>query len=188
MESRKCYEVCQKHGKPVIVMEPVKGGSLANLPEAAEKILTDLNGGSPASYAIRFAAGFPNIKMVLSGMSDLDMVKENCSFMADFKPLDSRELAALDQVLGILKGKQLIACTACKYCMEVCPQQVCIPDIFACMNAKKLWNNWNSGVYFSNVHVGPDACVECGACEGNCPQHLPIRQLLQDAAKEFKEK
>ena len=188
VESRKCYEVCRKHGKPVIVMEPVKGGSLVNLPTEAKQILDGLKGGSPASYAIRFAAGFDGIRMVLSGMSNLDMVVENCGFMKNFQPLSETELEALEQVCDILKNRHLIPCTACRYCMEVCPQQVSIPDIFACMNAKKQWNSWNSSFYYSNVHVGPDACVACGKCEAACPQHLPIRQLLKEVAEAFAEK
>ena len=185
VESRKCYEVCRKHQKPVIVMEPVKGGSLVKLPEEAQAILDALQGGSPASYAIRFAAGFAGIKMVLSGMSDLAMVEENCGFMENFQPLSEKELEALEQVWDILKKRRLIPCTACRYCMEVCPRQVSIPDIFACMNAKKQWNNWNSSFYYSNVHVGPDACVGCGQCETACPQHLQIRKLLQEVADAF---
>ena len=188
VESRKCYEVCRKYSKPVIVMEPVKGGSLAQLPEDAKQVLDALQGGSPASYAIRFAAGFEGIRMVLSGMSDLEMVKENCGFMKDFRPLDQRERDALDQVLKIMQDKQLIPCTSCRYCMEVCPKGVCIPEVFACVNARKKWNSWNSKFYFGNIHVGPDACVQCGKCEAICPQHLPIRQLLQDAKKEFEKK
>ena len=101
VESRKCYEVCVKHGKPVIVMEPVKGGSLVNLPEEAKKVFADLNGGSPASYAIRFAASFENVMMVLSGMGSMAMVEENTSYMKDFKPLDRRELEAIDKVRAI---------------------------------------------------------------------------------------
>ena len=102
VQSRKCYEVCRKHGKPVLVMEPVKGGSLVNLPEEAKKVLDDLHGGSPASYAIRFAAGFPGMMMVLSGMSDLEQMKDNLSYMRDFKPLNETELAAVQQSAGDL--------------------------------------------------------------------------------------
>lgn len=189
VESRKCYEVCRKHGKPVIVMEPVKGGSLVKLPAMAQKILGDLHGGSAASYAIRFAAGFEGIFMVLSGMGDMAMMEDNCSYMKDFQPLTEAEHAAISKVCDIFKAKDLIACTACKYCMEQCPQGIAIPDLFACLNAKKLWNSWNADYYYNDVHTAGGAkasdCVECGACEEICPQKLPIRALLKQVAAEF---
>ena len=121
VQSRRCYEVCRKHGKPVIVMEPVKGGNLANLPEDAAAVLDALHGGSSASYAIRFAAGFPGIRMVLSGMSDLQQVEDNIAFMRDFKPLDETELAAVKRVQEIFRSKSLIPCTACRYCTDGLP-------------------------------------------------------------------
>ena len=189
VESRKCWEVCRKHNKPVIVMEPVKGGSLVKLPAMAQKILDDLGGGSAASYAIRFAAGFEGMFMVLSGMGDLAMVEDNCSYMADFQPLTEAEHAAIDKVCDILKAKDLIACTACKYCMEQCPQGIAIPDLFACLNAKQLWSDWNSTFYYESVHTAggnrASDCVACGACEEICPQNLPIRELLKKVAAEF---
>lgn len=114
VESRKCYEVCEKHGKPVIAMEPVKGGSLVNLPEAAKKIFDDLQGGSPAIYAIRFAANFPNVMMVLSGMGNMDMMSENISFMKNFVPLNDAEKKAIEQVCEIFRSQNLIPCTACR--------------------------------------------------------------------------
>lgn len=112
VESRKCYEVCRKFGKPVIVMEPVKGGNLVNLPENAKVILDELQGGSPASYAIRFAAGFDGIMMVLSGMSDMEQMQDNLSYMKDFQPLSDKELAAVSKVREIFQAMNLIPCTA----------------------------------------------------------------------------
>ena len=189
VESRKCYEVCCRYGKPVIVMEPVKGGSLVNLPPAAQAIFDGLNGGSAASYAIRFAAGFENVKMVLSGMSSLAMMEENCSFMKDFRPLDKREQCAVEQVQAIFRSQDLIACTACRYCTPHCPQGILIPDLFSCYNVKKQWNTWNPDFYYSNVYTKDggkaSSCIKCGACEDLCPQHLAIRTLLEDVAKEF---
>ncbi len=192
VQSRKCYEVCRKFGKPVIVMEPVKGGNLAKLPEKAQQVFDALNGGSNASYAIRFAASFDGIMMVLSGMGELDMVKENCGFMAEFKPLTETERRAVDQVCAIFRAQNLIPCTACRYCTEVCPQGIPIPDLFACMNAKKAFNDWNSEYYYNDVHTvnGGKAsqCVKCGLCEELCPQHLHIRELLEDVAEVFEKK
>ncbi len=189
VQSRKCYEVCRKHGKPVLVMEPVKGGSLVNLPEEAKKVLDDLHGGSPASYAIRFAAGFPGMMMVLSGMSDLEQMKDNLSYMRDFKPLNETELAAVKKVQEIFHKMNMIPCTACRYCVEGCPKQISIPDLFAIMNIKQLHHDWNADYYYEEVHTAPGRrasdCLKCGKCEKICPQHLPVRKLLEEVAKEF---
>ncbi len=189
VQSRKCYEVCRKHGKPVLVMEPVKGGSLVNLPEEAKKLLDDLHGGSPASYAIRFAAGFPGMMMVLSGMSNMEQMKDNLSYMRDFKPLNETELAAVNKVQEIFHKMNMIPCTACRYCVEGCPKQISIPDLFAIMNIKQLHHDWNADYYYEEVHTAPGRrasdCLKCGKCEKICPQHLPIRKLLEEVAKEF---
>lgn len=192
IQSRRCYEVCRKFGKPVIVMEPVKGGNLVKLPEDAKAVLDALHGGSPASYALRFAAGFEGMLMVLSGMSTLEQVQDNCSFMAEFKPLNETELAAVKRVQEIFRSKHLIACTSCRYCTDGCPQHISIPDLFAVMNTKQLYHDWNADYYYNDVHTGPGRkasdCLKCGKCEKVCPQHLPIRQLLEDVAKEFEKK
>lgn len=189
VQSRKCYEVCVRHGKPVIVMEPVKGGKLVDLPEEARAVLDGMHGGSPASYAIRFAAGFPGILMVLSGMSNMAQMRDNLSFMQDFQPLNEDELAAVKQVQEIFRSKHLIPCTACRYCTDGCPKHIAIPDLFATMNSKQLHHRWNADFYYNEVHTAPGCrasdCVKCGKCEKVCPQHLPIRQLLEDVAKKF---
>lgn len=189
VQGQKCYEVCRKFKKPIIVMEPVKGGNLVNLPEDAKKVLDNLHGGSPASYAIRFAAGFPGIMMVLSGMSDLAQMQDNLSFMQDFQPLTETELAAVKQVREIFRKMNLIPCTACRYCTDGCPKQIAIPDLFAIMNTKQIYHDWNADYYYHNVHTTPghraSDCVKCGKCEKACPQHLPIRKLLEDVTREF---
>ena len=192
VQSRLCYEVCRRYDKPVIVMEPVKGGNLAVLPDDARAVLDALHGGSPASYAIRFAAGFPGIMMVLSGMSNMEQLQDNISFMKDFRPLDETEMAAVKRVQEIFKSKNLIPCTGCRYCTDGCPQHISIPDLFAIMNTKNLHHNWNADYYYHNVYTAQGRrasdCIKCGKCEKACPQHLPIRQLLEDMAKEFESK
>ena len=192
VESRKVYEICEKHGKPVIVMEPVKGGSLVNLPENADKILRDLNGGSNASYAIRFAASFPNMAMVLSGMSNMTQMQDNISAMREFRPLDEKEMEAVRKVCGVFKQLNLIPCTSCRYCIEEseCPKGIRIPDMFSSMNAHEAFHNWNTGYYYNSVITGEghgkaSECIKCGKCERVCPQHLPIRELLTQVATTF---
>ena len=174
VQSRACLEVCRKHGKPVIVMEPVKGGRLVNLPVAARQILEELKGGSVASYAIRFAAGFEGMMMVLSGMGDLDMVKDNCGYMVDFQPLSETERAAVEKVAAILADKELIACTGCRYCVDGCPAAIDIPAWFAAANERKLY-----GREVKVRGADPMSCLQCGQCEDSCPQKLPIRELLE---------
>ncbi|MDY6181410.1 MAG: aldo/keto reductase [Candidatus Faecousia sp.] len=189
VESRKCLEVCRAHGKPAIIMEPVKGGSLVNLPQEAQWVFDALKGGSYASYAIRFAASQEGVMMVLSGMGNMDMMRDNVSYMRDFKPLDDREQKAVEEVCAIFRSQGLIPCTACRYCTERCPKGIDIPALFACMNRKKVFNNWNSVYYYQEVLTSQGTkasdCLKCGRCEEICPQHLKIRELLTEVAAEF---
>lgn len=192
VQGRECLEVCRKHGKPVIVMEPVKGGALVNLPKPAKDVFDRLNPlASYASYAVRYAAGFENICMVISGMSNLQQMEDNISFMKDFSPLNKEEIEAVNEVCNILKNDDIIGCTACRYCVAGCPKGINIPELFACLNAKKQDKGlikWNSRQYY-NAHIQNSGkakdCIGCGACEKICPQHLPIRKLLKDVSKEF---
>ena len=191
VQSRKCYEVCRKHNKPVIVMEPVKGGNLVNLPEDAKAIYSRLGTASPASYAIRFAAGFEGMFMVLSGMSNMAQMQDNLSYMKDFRPLDEAEMQAVGEVRDILRSMRLIPCTACRYCTDGCPKHISIPDLFSCMNAKVGYHDWSAGFFYREVFTKNNGkaseCIGYGKCERSCPQHLPIRSLLKDVAKEFEQ-
>lgn len=189
VDSKRVYEVCEKYGKAVIVMEPVKGGNLVNLPEKAQGILDSLNSGmSNASYAIRFAASFPNMFMVLSGMSDLAQINDNMSYMKDFKPLDEKEMQAVNDVRKAFSEINLIPCTACHYCTSGCPMNISIPELFSCYNHKVNFHDWNQGYYYAQITRNggkPSECIECGQCEGICPQHLEIIRLLKDVSGEF---
>lgn len=180
VESRKCYEVCRKHGKPVIIMEPVKGGSLVNLPASAQKIFDNMGGGSNASYAIRFAAGFEGVMMVLSGMSTMEQMTDNLSYMKDFQPLTEAEQEAVRKVCAVFRNQDLIPCTGCRYCTEVCPQEIAIPELFAALNAKRQDQS------YAPISGGmPSDCVKCGKCEEICPQNLKIRELLTVVSEEL---
>ena len=190
IESRKCYEVCEKYGKPVIAMEPVKGGALVNLPEEARTLIDAQNekGLSYASYAIRFCASFENMSMVISGMSDFEQMKDNISYMKNFESFSKEEFELVSKVSDLLKNQDTIACTACQYCVTECPQNISIPDLFACYNAKKQFNDWNSDFYygvFTKDKGKAKDCIKCGKCETACPQHLKIRDLLDEVSTIF---
>lgn len=183
-----CYQVCEKYGKKVIVMEPVKGGSLADLPQAGREVLDALGSGSYASYAVRFAASFPNVIMVLSGMSNCQQMDDNISYMKDFVPFAPEEYEAVAKVRQIVRAIEQIPCTACKYCVEGCPRAIPIPEVFSVFNRSRRYAGLDAaGEYAGKVqglgHAGD--CVRCGKCEKVCPQHLPIRELLARCAEEL---
>ena len=135
-----------------------------------------------------FAASFKNVIKVLSGMSNLEQMQDNVSFMKDFTPLNDNEYKAIDEVRKILESVKMVECTACKYCLDGCPKQIKIPYLFSCYNSKKQFNDWNSSYYYS-IHTRDSGkasdCIKCGKCEKICPQHLPIRKLLEDVSKVF---
>ncbi len=195
IQSRACYEVCAKHNKPVIVMEPVKGGILVNsLPQTAIDLYRQANPAmSVASWAVRFAASLENVMMVLSGMSSLEQLEDNLSYMEDFQPLSKDEHAAIEKAVAILNESAMVACTACAYCVEGCPMNIQIPKYFAAYNAVKQFGEkvlGNQRMYY-NVNAEGNGkaseCIACGQCEGICPQHLPIIELLRDVAQTFEQ-
>ena len=188
VQSRLCYEVACKHNKPVIVMEPVRGGRLVNLPPKADELLRKLNNGSNASFAIRFAASFKNVFMVLSGMSDFDQLKDNVSYMKEFVPLNDKEKDTLKEVVKIIKSIDTIPCTNCRYCVEGCPKHIQIPNLFSSYNLKLQYatnSALDSYKWAIKDHGLASECIKCGKCEKICPQHLKIRDLLVDVSKAF---
>ena len=187
VESMGCYQVARKHNKPIIVMEPVKGGTLANIPEEAQQVFKSLGDMSPASYALRYAAGFEGIVMVLSGMSNTSQMLDNISFMKDFKPLTKEETEAVFKVKSIINEQSKIPCTACRYCVDGCPKNILIPDIFEAYNTVKKGKKGKEK-YLKAIenHGKADDCILCGKCENACPQFIDIRKFLKESADAMK--
>ena len=191
VQSRKCYETAVKHGKKVVVMEPVKGGTLANLPAKAKEVLHGLHPDwSDASWAIRFVASLENVMVVLSGMSNLQQMEDNSGYMEQFEPLTEQEKKVLlGQVVDIIHEAAKIPCTACRYCVEGCPMSIAIPEYFALYNAeiteKGTPEHKEQFEALAKEHGKPGDCVACGQCEGACPQHLPAIEWLKKVAEVF---
>ena len=182
--SRRNWEICKAHGKPVVVMEPVKGGILADPIDTVKAVFDKENNGmSYASWALRFVAGKENLLAVLSGMSSLEQMQDNLSFMKDFRPLDEHEEEVIREAQRALDADKSIPCTACRYCTKGCPMNIPIPDIFNVQNRKKGSPEFRTKREYTIVTNGKGKasdCIQCGQCEAACPQHLPIIELLED--------
>lgn len=190
--SRACYEIARSHGVPVVVMEPVKGGALATPPAPVAEVLAAADpDASAASWAIRYAASLEGIMTVLSGMSTLAQVEDNVSYMRDFKTLDEDERAVVERAREALAGIRQVPCTACRYCVEGCPQRIPILDIFAARNQELIWGRADKAKAAYLEAVGAEGagrasdCIQCGQCEAACPQNLPIIELLEECAEAY---
>ena len=188
--ARENYEVARKHGKSIIVMEPVKGGALADPPKEVGKIFKETSpDASFASWAIRYAASLDGIITVLSGMSNLEQMQDNLSYMKDFKPLNAEEQTAIRKAQEIMCGIKSIPCTACHYCTSGCPKKISIPEIFAARNQQILWGQLEEGArqYAKLMESSGKAsdCIACGQCEKACPQQLEVISHLKDCAAMF---
>lgn len=188
IQSQKVYETAVKHGKPVIVMEPVKGGYLANLPEKAAELFAPFGKASDASFALRYAASLPNVFMVLSGMGSVEQMEDNIKTFADFKPFSEAEFDAAHNARAVIREVRQIPCTKCNYCKDVCPSNIPISDIFEKYNtvlSAKQTRNQAKEQLPENACNAVD-CTQCGACEGVCPQHISIREHIAKTTRVFK--
>lgn len=190
VQSRKVYEVARAHGKQVVIMEPVKGGLLANPPQSVKDLLTAADpNASYASWAIRFAASLDGVLAVLSGMSTVEQMRDNLSYMKDFKPLNEAEQAVIKKAREAIEAIPIVPCTSCNYCAKVCPMDIGISGTFGCLNIIKLYGNVQRALQeekFSVINPGKkraNECIKCGACEAACPQHIKIRDTLEEAAE-----
>ena len=186
IQSRACYEMARKYGKPVVIMEPVKGGMLANPPEPVAKVLQKANpNASYASWAIKFAANLDGVITVLSGMSNVEQMRDNLSYMKDFKKLSETEMNVLKEAQEELNKIPLIPCTMCNYCAKVCPMNIGISGSFAAMNMLTIYNDLDKAKHQEGYLVGghgkklASECIKCGQCEQVCPQHIKIREELE---------
>ncbi len=195
IQSRKCYEVCVKHGKKVVVMEPVKGGTLANPLVNVREMLAKVHPDwSPASWAIRFAASLPNVMMVLSGMSNMEQVEDNTGYMENFEPLTKEETDLLLEAAEMIRRGIAIPCTGCRYCIEAneCPANLLIPEYFSLYNARKLHDKSGRSEeiadyesFLSQGYGKASDCVGCQGCEAVCPQRIPIAEWMPKLAEDM---
>ena len=192
VRSGECYRIARKHGKKILVMEPVKGGLLAEFSEEGEKILKTVSPDfSIASWALRFAAGLEGVDTVLSGISNMEQMVDNVRTMKNFQPLSAEEEKALVQLKALLTQSPQVECTGCGYCLTACPEKLPIPGFISLLNNVKMFGDQpqiRSSYKFCATQHGADECINCGACTGVCPQHLDIPRYLADLAKWAKNK
>lgn len=189
VQSRRCYEVARKYDLPVIVMEPVKGGTLANVPESVESMFRAYHEDwSAPSWAIRFAASLDGVMLVLSGMSNMEQLLDNTDYMANFEPLGEVEQKIVHTAADLINAKIAIPCTGCSYCTGDCPMGIDIPAYFSLYNASMRGEEGDKREEYAKraqKYGNAASCIHCGQCEGICPQHLPIISDLQRIVEHF---
>lgn len=191
VKARECYDIVMEHGLEAVVMEPVKGGALAEIPEKAKDILKSYApDASCASWAVRFAASLPNVVTVLSGMSDMEQMKDNLGYMENFVPLSDEEYEVLNNAKKIIEATVAVPCTTCRYCVEGCPCNIPIPELFSIINDMERFggsverNKWRYDYAVKDKGMAAD-CLECGMCESLCPQHILISEEIKKISEMF---
>lgn len=190
LRAKETYEILRKYNKPILVMEPIRGGALANVPAEAEELFKQARpDASVASWALRYVASLPGIVTVLSGMSAQEQMDDNLKTFSDFEPLTDEEKKIIDKVCDILTSRNAVMCTACRYCCDGCPSEINIPEIFKVLNDVRVnGRNDRARNYYENfagVKARAKDCVECGQCEAVCPQHLNVIELLKEASEQL---
>ena len=190
VHSGELYKILAERNIPIIVMEPCKGGKLANLDDECAEIYKSLRPDkSMASWAFRFVGSLPGVTTILSGMSTEEQMEDNMNTFTDFEPLSDEEKKAVEKVVDLMFRVELVGCTACKYCVEGCPMGISIPDVINAVNTKRKFPGDMRPQFFYNGLVDryshASDCIGCGQCEGVCPQHLPIISIMQEAAEKF---
>ena len=195
VHSGKLYQILSERNIPIIVMEPCKGGKLANHDDECTEILKSVRPDkSVASWAFRFVGSLPGVTTILSGMTTQDQMEDNMNTFKDFEPLSDEEKAAVDKVVEAMFRVEQVGCTACRYCVDGCPMSISIPDIISAINTKRKFPGDMRPQFFYNGLIARDGngkasdCIACGQCEGVCPQHLPIITLMQEAVEKFEKK
>ncbi len=193
IRAKECYEIARKYEKPIIIMEPIRGGGLAKVPEEAEKLMKEYNSEvEPSSWALRFCAGLDDVFMVLCGMSTIDQMEENIASMKNFTKINSEEQEILNKVADIIHSSIEIPCTSCNYCLETCPQNIYISKYFELYNAEKQtkWQGFSQQLNMYLTYINKDFgrasdCVECDVCIHQCPQRLDIPRYMKKVSEEF---
>lgn len=192
VQSGKCYEVARKHGKPIIVMEPIRGGALASLPGEAEALMKQCQPGlSVPSWAVRFAASLDGVMMVLSGMGSMEQLQDNTRYMKEFSPLSEEEKAVLEKVVEVIQNSVAIPCTSCRYCVDGCPENIPIPEYFSLYNRMEQTRDKGAEkekyeeMVKDGKHGKASGCIGCRQCEEHCPQHIEVVQWIGKVAEVF---
>lgn len=190
IQAQKCYEVACKYKKPVIVMEPLKGGTLADVPKEVEKLFKEYNPEkSIASWAMDFDLNLDNVMVILSGMNTQQQLDDNIHTTETFKKLTQQQLNIIKKAAKIIRNTKEIPCTYCGYCLDSCPQDINIPKYFDLYNSNKLLENNHASMYYENYithHPSPSTCIECGECIKACPQNINIIKQLKNVTEAFK--
>ncbi|WP_292474124.1 aldo/keto reductase [Methanosphaera sp.] len=193
IESKKCYEVARKYNLPILIMEPLKGGFLVNIPEEAEKLIKEYNDEEPVTWALKYVSSLDGVFMVLNGVSNIEQMEQNIQIMDNLEEITDEEIEIISKVVGIINSQITVPCTKCNYCLSSCPKNINIPKLFDWYNNEKIENNeeftavgnaYRNYSKIENNSIASD-CIACGLCVKECPQHIDIPEVMKDVKKTF---